>query len=157
MNENYHIHTLKVSTMGEKKLFQIKQPRNAKKITGILVTALPLSLLLIPASAFIKDGKKYFSLKAGNISLKLHNPRDIFFSDDVLFFEIMPDYETLTGIQKFGFDDGGFSTQGNTINYRNINIESKETIIEGYYADTTLVNDLIPYQLKIYIRYETEQ
>jgi len=157
MNENYHIHTLAVNNAGEKKLFQIKLPRNAKKITGILITETSVNPNFSPPSVLIKDGKEYFALKAGSISLKLHNPKDIFFAEDVIASEIMPDYETLTGINKIGFDGGSFNTMGNTLEYRKVNIESKETIIEGYYADTMLVNELIPYQIKIYIRYETEQ
>jgi hypothetical protein len=157
MNENYHIHTLGVNASGEKKLFQIKLPRNAKKITGILITALSVNQTSSPMTVLIKDSKYYFSLKAGNISLKLHNPKDIFFTEDVIASEIMPDCEALIGINKIGFDGGGFNTMGNALEYRKVNIESKETIIEGYYADTLLVNELIPYQIKIYIRYETEQ
>jgi len=41
--QNYQIHTLTVNTSGEKQLFQIKLPRNAKKITGILITVTPAS------------------------------------------------------------------------------------------------------------------
>jgi|GEM_PF-2947402 len=37
----YHIRKLTVLVAGEKQLFQIKLPRNAKKITGILVTVKP--------------------------------------------------------------------------------------------------------------------
>jgi len=157
MNENYHIHTLGVNASGEKKLFQLKLPRNAKKITGILITAISVNPTFSPMSVLIKDGKYYFSLKAGSISLKLHNPKDIFFSEDVIACEMMPDCEALMGINKIGFDGGSFSLQGNPMKYRKVNIESKETILEGYYADTMLVNELIPYQIKIYIRYETEQ
>ena len=40
--ENYQIHTATVNNSGEKKLFQIKLPRNAKKITGILITVQPI-------------------------------------------------------------------------------------------------------------------
>ena len=36
--EHEHIHTLQITKLGEKKLFQIRLPKNAKKITGILVT-----------------------------------------------------------------------------------------------------------------------
>ena len=39
--EKYHIRILTVNLSGEKQLFQIKLPRNAKKITGILVTVKP--------------------------------------------------------------------------------------------------------------------
>lgn len=39
--EKYHIRKLTVLVSGEKQLFQIKLPRNAKKITGILITVKP--------------------------------------------------------------------------------------------------------------------
>ena len=39
--ENYQIQTATINNSGEKKLFQLKLPRNAKKITGILITVHP--------------------------------------------------------------------------------------------------------------------
>ena len=36
--ENYQVHTATINNSGDKILFQIKLPRNAKKITGILIT-----------------------------------------------------------------------------------------------------------------------
>ena len=41
--EHEHIHTLQITKVGEKQLFQIKLPKNAKKITGILVTIQPIN------------------------------------------------------------------------------------------------------------------
>lgn len=38
------IHTLTVKRSGEKQLFQIKLPKNAKRITGIQVTIQPVSI-----------------------------------------------------------------------------------------------------------------
>ena len=43
--EKYHIRILTVNMAGEKQLFQIKLPRNAKKITGILVTVKPFGII----------------------------------------------------------------------------------------------------------------
>jgi len=37
----YHIRKLTVLVAGEKQLFQIKLPRDAKKITGVLITVKP--------------------------------------------------------------------------------------------------------------------
>ena len=37
----YHIRTLTVNNEGEKQLFQIKLPKDAKKITGVLITVKP--------------------------------------------------------------------------------------------------------------------
>lgn len=36
------IHTLTIKQQGEKRLFQIKLPKNAKKISGILITTQPI-------------------------------------------------------------------------------------------------------------------
>lgn len=38
------IHTLTIKRSGEKQLFQIKLPMNAKRITGIQVTVQPVSI-----------------------------------------------------------------------------------------------------------------
>lgn len=38
------IHTLTIKRSGEKQLFQIKLPKNAKRITGIQVTIQPVTL-----------------------------------------------------------------------------------------------------------------
>lgn len=103
------------------------------------------------------NDSRYFSAKAGNVSLKLHNHKDIFYSEDINALEAMPDYETLIGITKFEFDDGGFSTEGTELIFREVELESGETIIEGYYADTMPSDWLFPYQVRVYIRYEEEE
>jgi len=41
--QHEHIHTLQIKKSGEKQLFQIKLPKNAKNITGILVTIQPIN------------------------------------------------------------------------------------------------------------------
>ena len=41
ITEKEHIHILTIKRGGEKQLFQIKLPKNAKKITGILITVQP--------------------------------------------------------------------------------------------------------------------
>jgi hypothetical protein len=43
--ERYQITVLTIASAGEKQLFQIKLPRNAKKITGILVTVKPTAAI----------------------------------------------------------------------------------------------------------------
>ena len=39
-----HIHILNIQAKGEQQLFQIKLPKNAKKITGILITVSPSNI-----------------------------------------------------------------------------------------------------------------
>ena len=98
-----------------------------------------------------------FCIKAGDIRLQLNNRKDYFFAQQVECFESFPDYERLTGITKFDFDDRGFSTQGTELTFKKVCIDRKDTIIGGYYADTASITRLIPYEVKIYIRYEEEE
>ena len=60
ITEKEHIHTLTTKRSGEKQLFQIKLPKNAKKITGILITVQPISNQQQPIA---KNGTPLFSLE----------------------------------------------------------------------------------------------
>ena len=100
--------------------------------------------------------KPVFSIKAGDIKLRLNNPKNIFYADDICAFEVLPDYEKLIGIERADFDDGSFGTRGRKLNPLAVDIETKDTIIGGSYKDTMNVKNLMPYQVKIYITYEVE-
>jgi hypothetical protein len=99
------------------------------------------------------NDNKFFAVKAGNVSLKLHNHTDIFYSGEVEASEAFPDYETLVGMEKIGFDDYMLKPRS----YHKVAIDSKETIIEGFYEDTMPTDVLIPYEVRVYIRYEVEE
>lgn len=103
------------------------------------------------------NNKSPFAIKAGNLKLQLNNPKNVFYAEDVSVREVIPDYEKLIGIQKVGFDDGSFGTKGKPSPPRKVDIKTKDTIIGGYYQDTMPVTNLMPYQVKIYITYETEE
>jgi hypothetical protein len=60
ITEKVHIHTLTIKRSGEKQLFQIKLPKNAKKITGISITVQPSSNQQEP---IVKNGTQLFSLE----------------------------------------------------------------------------------------------
>ena len=60
ITEKVHIHTLTIKRNGEKQLFQIKLPKNAKKITGILITVQPISNTNEPIA---KNGTQLFRLE----------------------------------------------------------------------------------------------
>lgn len=100
--------------------------------------------------------KTVFSIKAGDIKLRLNNPKNIFYADDIVAFEVLPDYEKLIGIKRADFDDGSFGTRGKTLNPLSVDIETKDTIIGGSYKDTMTVKNMMPYQVKIYITYEID-
>ncbi|MHB8260466.1 MAG: hypothetical protein ACYDEC_09365 [Bacteroidia bacterium] len=95
-----------------------------------------------------------FCIKAGDIRMQLNNRKDYFYAEQVACYESLPDYERLIGIQKVGFDDRNFSTRGTTIEFRETEIDVKDTILSGIYKDLMQLDILVPYQVKIYIRYE---
>ena len=59
--EKEHIHILSIKRSGEKQLFQIKLPKNAKKITGIFITVQPINNQQ-PATV-VANGTQLFSLE----------------------------------------------------------------------------------------------
>lgn len=64
ITEREHIHTLTIKRNGEKQLFHIKLPKNAKRITGILVTVQPSNNSNNAQESIAKkDGTKLFSLE----------------------------------------------------------------------------------------------
>ena len=67
-------HTLSIKSSGEKQLFQIKLPKNAKKISGIQVTTLST---IIGMSAAIPP-----FLKTGNLRLQLNRKDNVFLAED---------------------------------------------------------------------------
>ena len=89
--------------------------------------------------------------------MQLNNRKDYFYAEQVCAYESLPDYENLIGIKKFGFDDRNFSTMGTTIEFRETDINPKDTILSGVYKDLMQMDRLIPYQVKIYIRYEVKE
>lgn len=169
------IHPLIISVSGEQQLFQIKLPKNALKITGI-ATSFQLSANNTASQlAVVVDGtprrsggntdykqeqqprEAYFSVTVGNIKLRLNNPKNIFYAQEICALELQPDYEELLGIAKVGFDDYGFATRGTELKALNVEIDNKDTIIGGYYKDEIPVTNLFPYRINIYITYEFEQ
>ena len=108
------------------------------------------------SSSKVAEPPFVFSVKAGDLKLRLNNPKDIFYANDVTAFEILPDYEKLIRIDRADFDDGSFGTRGKQLNPLAVDIETKDTIIGGSYKDTMNVKNLMPYQVKIYITYEVE-
>lgn len=98
-----------------------------------------------------------FSVKTGDLKLRLNNPKNIFYAEDVTAFEVLPDYEKLIGIDRPDFDDGSFGTRGTRITPLEVDIETQDTVIGGSYKDEMPVKNIFPYQVKIYITYEIEE
>lgn len=62
--EQTKIHTLTIKSSGEKQLFQIKLPKNAKRITGIQVTVQPVMQKDTTQTALMKTDYLFPLIKA---------------------------------------------------------------------------------------------
>ena len=164
------IHTLIIKRSGEKQLFQIKLPKNAKRISGIQVTIQPVILIegvqvkvktdyLFPLkqNSLVVTKNKYFSVKSGDLRLQLNRKEDIFHAEDITLCELLPNYEALIGIKQIGFKNSFFSTIGTKLEKKTVELTSQDTIIGGSYIDTLFKELASPYQVKIYITYEVEE
>lgn len=138
------IHTISIKRSGEKLLFQIKLPKNAKKIIGIQVTT---SSSIIGMSVAIP-----LFLKTGNLRLQLNRKDNIFHAEDLSSTELLPAYEYLIGIPVIGFGNGRFYKSGVKFKKLDVHIATQDTIINGFYEDTLSMFSL--YNVKIYLTYE---
>lgn len=97
-----------------------------------------------------------FSLKTGNLRLQLNRKDDIFHAEDISNTEVLPVYENLIGIPKIGFGHGIFYKSGEKIEPIKVDIKREDTIMGGFYEDTTQ-GEFKPYEVNIYIIYEVEE
>lgn len=94
-----------------------------------------------------------FSLKTGNLRLRLNRREDIFHAEDVSNTDVLPVYENLIGIPPIGFGHGKFYRSGVPFEAMSVDIKRQDTIVEGFYEDT-VQGEFNPYEVNIYITYE---
>lgn len=94
-----------------------------------------------------------FSLKTGNLRLRLNRREDIFHAEDISNTDVLPVYENLIGIPFIGFGKGKFYRSGVPLEAMKVDIKRQDTIIEGFYEDT-VQGEFSPYEVNIYITYE---
>ena len=101
MKERVHIHTLEVSRQGQIINFQVRIPRDAKRIVGILITEnapagtfvpiapsftngmFPVSNALISPDFSISPSRIPFPINVGSILLQSKNKANFFYQEDV--------------------------------------------------------------------------
>lgn len=113
-------------------------------------------IIYLDYTPLFKMKSKYFSIKSGDLRLQVNRKEDIFHAQEVNFLEVLPDYEKLIGINSVGFKNGLFHTIGTRLDDQPVELTAKDTIISGFYADQLFKEIKTPYQINIYITYETE-
>ncbi len=87
MKERVHIHTLEVTGQGQIINFQVRIPRDAKRIVGILITentAIEGAPLYRGVDLFAARPRILFPVKVGSLLLQEKDKRNFFYAEDVL-------------------------------------------------------------------------
>lgn len=136
-------HSESIQKMGAKRQFQIKLPRTAMTVKGILITAQfenTTTVLLSPYPSY-----------SGWLQLSIPEKRDTFYSELIAFENHKQ--SQLSSIQKFGLgiteqDERWFNDM--PTGFYSIDVPIENTIIDGYYEDLTDVE--VPYTLNVYFK-----
>ena len=140
------IHTLKVEQNGEKTQFQIKLPRDTKRITSVLATASP------SLRAYSSKPPKFAS-EVGWLWLRQSNANDVFYSD-IIKRQVPRHAKSLPGIEPINdFSHGAFQVEGTRIGIERISVPVNSQIIEGYFIDR-ITTQRPSYLLRIYLTLE---
>lgn len=124
----YQVHIVKVTRSNEKIQFQIRLPRNAKRIVALKVTAQPLIKLV---HKIAPD----YAVEAGWLWLRIPEKRDVFFADTVkrplpLHSKTVFNHKTIGD-----FDGGSYWTQGTKEEFLSIEADLTTNVLEGFYID----------------------
>lgn len=136
----YIIHKVQITQRGQRELFQIRIPRNCKRITGVKVT-----------TDFLIDD--YTDIHAGWLWLSLPIVREAFFAHIIKALNPMHDWAGYKGLMPVNFTDGQPWTCGTKQEFLGVNVPVYQTIVEGYYSNEYPTS--AGYSVSIYLRLES--
>jgi hypothetical protein len=122
------VHIVKVTRSNEKIQFQIKLPRNAKRIVGLKITANPL-IKLIPKIA------PNYQVEAGWIWLRIPEKRDVFYAESVRRPLPLHSQTILNHTPIGDFDQGSYWTHGTKEEFYSVDASLSTNVVEGFYID----------------------
>ncbi len=136
--ERIIIKRLEITSGNQQLLFQIRLPRDSKRIVGVCVTA---TVAKIPRNQEMGwlwlstpyQGKAFYT--------QIVNPVSGEYSISILPM-----------IEPPNLDDGSLWISGSKIEFNNVNCPVSETIVEGFYSDQRTVNG--SYSVAIYLKVE---
>lgn len=141
--EKILIHSELISLQNSKVQFQIKLPSNTIEVNGILSS---IERIPNPANPPLNP----LDINAGSLYLRIASRRDVFFSDQITQsspVNAIPDRPVNLGL---GMQNTWWFN-GRKMTFLSLGICPGETIIEGYYEDTSPISP-VNYSLKIYLK-----
>ena len=142
------VHLEKIKKKGSKLQFQIKLPRTAKKVIGLLVTANRTGTAI--------EGEPRDTKYAGWLRLRIPEKRDVFYADLIPFANAFEELLSRMSRLSIGIaDQNEWWFGGTKREFFKVDIPIEDTIIEGYFEDHSLNNGQL-YDLKVYVQLATD-
>lgn len=141
------VHIVKVTQRGQKIQFQIKLPKDAKRILDLKVTANP---------GYTKQDREmsFFPIEVGWIWLRLSELRDVFFVESIRLNKQNYNQTFINHQPINDFGNGSFWTQGKQEENFDITAELDTNLLEGYYIDRYPKREENEYLVRIYLTLE---
>lgn len=127
-----------ISNANQKLLFQIRLPRDSKRITGVHVS--------------MTSTKAFRNRDIGSLWLSTPSMGETFYCE---ILNVRPsDYgiSVMPSINQVGYDTGSLWVSGSKIEFSSLNRPITETIVEGFYSDQRTIDGI--YTVLIYLKIE---
>lgn len=140
------VHIEKITMIGQIRQFQIKLPKDSKRLLQLHATT-------NIAIELTEEQSRVFAPDAGWLWLRLSSFQDVFYTD-VLKCPLDNHSQSFDGFPIADFGNGVFWTQGKKTEFFELSTQLDLNLIEGYYVDRTGLGLGLSYDLKIYLTIE---
>lgn len=136
--ERLIVKRFQITSANQQLLFQIRLPRDSKRIVGVLTT--------------ITATKAFRSRDIGSLWLATPSMGEVFYTEILSAKQSDYGISILPSIDQSGYDTGSLWVSGSKIEFSSMNRPVTETIVEGFYSDERTVDG--SYTLLIYLKIE---
>ena len=136
--ERLIVKQFQISNANQQVLFQIRLPRDSKRIIGVCAT--------------MSSTKAYRSREIGSLWLSTPSMGETFYCEILKVKQSDYGISILPSINQPGYDTGSLWVSGSKIEFSTLNRPVTETIVEGFYSDQRTVDG--SYSLFIYLKIE---
>lgn len=136
--ERLIVKKFQISSANQQLLFQIRLPRDSKRIIGVCTT--------------ITSTKAFRSRDIGSLWLATPSMGETFYTEILSAKQSDYGISIMPSINQPGYDNGSLWVSGSKIEFFTLNRPITETIVEGFYTDQRTVDGA--YSLFIYLKIE---
>ncbi|MGV3609637.1 MAG: hypothetical protein ACO1N0_01725 [Fluviicola sp.] len=127
-----------ITSASQQLLFQIRLPRDSKRIIGVCST--------------ITGTKAFRSRDIGTLWLSTPSMGEVFYTEILSAKQSDYGISIMPSVNQPGYETGSLWVSGSKIEFNTLNRPVTETIVEGFYSDQRTVDG--SYSLSIYLKIE---